>query len=68
MKFHVFIEQQFAFEGVYLEVATETNVLEGFRHARAHVARMVLFARDSWNGYVRHARANGPRGLLGQEC
>ena len=56
------------FSGVfYVELVATPTVSEGFRHARAHVARMVLFDRGSCNGYVRHARASGPRGLLGQE-
>ena len=56
------------FKGCYVGIAAKTKVPEGFRHARAHVARMVFFDRESFKGQVRHVRASDPRGLLGQDC
>ena len=41
------IEKQFGIERFYFEIVVNPKVLEGIRHARAHVARVVLFARDS---------------------
>ena len=38
------------FSCFYVEIVATTKMLEGFRHARAHVARTVLFDRDSCNG------------------
>ena len=57
-----------SFQCLHVEIVANTQVFEGVRHPRAHVARMVLFDTDSYNGQVRHARASGPRSLLGQEC
>ena len=45
--FEVFCWKTVVFSWFHVEIAAKTNVLEGFRHARAHVARMVSFDRDS---------------------
>ena len=43
------------------EIFATTKVSEGFRRARTHVARMVLFDWGPCNGRVRHARARAAR-------
>ena len=44
------------FDCLYFELAAETKVPEGLGHARAHVARMVLFDTESCNEQFRRAR------------
>ena len=46
---HAVLEKHCAFE-LLCWPAAKTYVLDGFRHARAHVARVVLFEKDSRNG------------------
>ena len=44
-----FIDKQCVVKGLSVEFHEEVKVLEGFRHARVHVARMVIFDRESRN-------------------
>ena len=53
------VEKQLAFKVLYVEIVAEPKVFEGFRHARAHVARMVLVDRDS---HIMHFLVNVERG------
>ena len=43
----IFFEKPLGFLCFYVKIVTKTKVLEGFRHARAHVHFVSFFARDS---------------------
>ena len=50
MKFwQFFFEKPLVFLSFYVKIVTNTEVLEGFRLARANVHFTLFFARDSWN-------------------